>query len=128
MTRVMDLGWGDGFYVQEPLSNGGYLYVEVYNNSVGVYNLAMIADKSGLVGDDLASSEEWDREGQPTGPGGTEVFGKMPEILESLENAVPPGSVICVGAVTRKLFRIYERFLTRRGYIRVAGEMLKVVQ
>lgn len=68
-----------------------------------------------------------DAGGKPIGPGGTEAFAMAGAALREVEGMLHPGDLIVVGAATERLFRIYDKYLTRQGYTRVAGELTKVV-
>lgn len=123
-----------GWYCRHPLSNGQFLVFSATDMDIlEIYTLSLVICDDGVehlneYGDD--NEDVWVKEGEPTGPGGTEVFGLLPGMLMHMEYLVRKqgGSPIFkVGAATRKLDRIYEHFLTRRGYTRVAGQMLKML-
>lgn len=122
-----------GYYCHVPLSNKTTMFFSVTELKVAHnYNAEMIVTDHEL---DVLDSEWYDSiwndtQGTPTGPGGTEAWGIASTLLTEAEELIredDPQAIMSIGGATEKLFRIYERFLPRRGYTRVAGDMLKVL-
>ncbi len=130
-----------GAHTRVRLSNGQTLWIGVEEDYErrGVYCPAILIlsnPDADMWDDDYYT--EWgcdedntnpDKSGIPTGPGGTEAFATVSAALEEAErDVVPEGGIIVIGGATERLFKIYEHFLRRRGYTRVAGDMIKEVR
>lgn len=76
----------------------------------------------------------WSKEGSPTGPGGTEVFGRLSTLffegLDASDNLFKrrrQHREIVIWGSTDTLFNIYRKRLTRRGFILDGDVLYKVV-
>lgn len=123
-----------GWYFRYPLRGGKFLIFAATDFDLqGVYDVELMVADPEFLHTDVDSTEwdeYWSKEGTAVGPGGTEVFGVLPGALFHMEYLIKRlggQPIMRVGAATTKLFRIYEHFLTRKGYTRVAGELLKVL-
>lgn len=129
-----------GAHTRVQMRNGQTLWIGVEEeyDKENVYRPSiLILSKSDAEMWDQDYEDEWgcneegeypEKSGLPIGPGGTEAFAIAgAALLEAERDIIPSGSLIVVGAATEKLFSIYEHFLGRRGYTRVAGEMIKEI-
>lgn len=122
-----------GWYCRIPLSDGQFLILSAADYDENeVYTLELQVapgnfDPMAFM-DDAEGVEYQCKEGTAVGPGGTEVFGILPGALFHLEYLIAKqggNPILSARAATLKLHRIYENFLTRRGYTSVAGTLLK---
>ena len=121
-----------GYYCHVPLSNKTTMFFAACESDYEHrYEVEMLVSPGEVdVTDHDRYFAAWDAEGTPTGPGGTEAWGIASTLLTEAEELIrkdDPKAIMSIGGATEKLFRIYERFLSRRGYTRVAGDMLKVL-
>lgn len=122
-----------GWYGRYPLSDGQFLFLAALDYDGGeVYQVELqVADEDyGFTEpmDDVEWLNYQVKEGTPVGPGGTEVWGLLSGMLFHLEYLIAKqggNPIFRASGATKELHRIYEHFLTRRGYISVAGLLVK---
>ena len=135
------LGYEAGAHTRVTLSNGQALWIGFQGHTdLGIfYPSLLILDNPDADMWDRDYFTEWgcDEGGndhgkksvKAIGPGGTEAFTTFGEALAHAEkHIIPKGGIVIIGAATERLFRIYEHFLTRRGYTRVAGDLIKEIK
>ena len=99
----------------------------------GVYNVELVATSGAYdpTWEDADFDRVWAKEGEATGPGGTKAWGLALDMLTEAESLVRNQGgepIFQISPATEQLMHIYSRFLPRLGYIRVAGDMLKVLR
>lgn len=105
-----------GIYRTLPLSKGFRLRIDAtWFERDGEAEIAMMAYRGRF-----KDADAGDKEGQATGPGGLEVFGKAMNLLIEAETEVTrrygSGTRIVIVAATERLHKIYAARLSRLGY------------
>lgn len=123
-----------GWHGWVPLKGGSRLFFSALDFQLaGVYNVELVATSGAYdpTWEDADFDRVWAKEGEATGPGGTKAWALALDMLAEAESLVRNQGgepIFQISPATEQLMHIYSRFLPRLGYIRVAGDMLKVLR